>query len=175
MPPSSVAANASKGMYGAGTPWLEGGGVAQRLGLAVRRERGAWEVAAGVELGRGDVRAQDLTIQQLETLAYADLRWRVPLGVALPYVGARAGGGWVHQTFERDQERMVQAVFGQSAIPGRDGAVGLALLTAGAEIPFAARLFARLEAFGGAVVPHLAAGWTARPYAGGRAAVGWRW
>jgi hypothetical protein len=161
--------------YSAGGPWLEGEGVVQRLGAAIRRERGAWEIAAGLDVGRGTLRAQGLSIHQLETAAYGDLRWRVPVGAWLPYLGLRLGGGWVHQTLDRDQQQAIETVFGQGPLPARDGIVGLALLTAGVEVPLADRVLLRVEGFGGGVAPHLASGWGARPTAGARAAVGWRW
>jgi hypothetical protein len=161
--------------YAAGTPWLEGEGLTHRVDLAVRRERGAWEVAGGVELGRGELRGQDLTIRQLETLAHVDGRWRLPVDTALVTLGLRAGVGWVHQSLERDQEAALQAIFGQGALPARDGLVAVSLATGGVELPLTARLFARGELFGGALAPHLATGWVARPLAGARVGLGWRW
>ena len=161
--------------YSAGGSWLEGEGLMQRLGMALRREHGAWEVAAGVDVGRGDLRGQDLTIRQLETLGYGDLRWRVPAAAYLPYLGLRMGVGWIHQSLERDQEQTLQRVFGQGPLPSRDGVAGLGLLTAGVEVPLEARVLARVEGFGGVVTPHLASGWMARPNGGARVAVGWRW
>jgi Caspase domain len=161
--------------YTAGGPWLEGAGLVQRLGASVRSERGAWELAAGLDVGRGALRGQDLSIHQLETAAYGDLRWRVPEGPWLPYLGLRLGGGWVHQTLERDQEQAIQTAFGQGPLPARDGVVGLGFLTAGVEVPLADRVLARVEGFGGAVAPHLASGWSLRPTGGARATVGWRW
>jgi hypothetical protein len=173
--PGPVLTRAVELGYSAGAPWLEGEGIVQRLGLALRRERGALEIAAGVDGGRGALGNQELTIHQWELLGYVDGRWRFPVGVWLPYLGVRGGAGWVHQTLERDQEQTIQSVFGQGRLPARDGMVGVALVTAGTEVPLAPRLLARIEAFGGAVAPHLAGGWTARPHGGGRVAVGWRW
>ena len=161
--------------YSAGAPWLEGEGLVQRIGLALRREQGTWEIAAGVDVGQGDLRGQELAIRQLETLGYGDLRARVPVGAYLPYLGLRIGAGWVHQTLERDQEQTVQRVFGQGSIPARNGLVTLGLLTAGVEVPLAARLLARVEGFGGGVAPRLASGWSLRPHGGARVALGWRW
>ena len=161
--------------YGAGAPWVQGEGVVQRIGLALRQERGAWELAAGVDVGQGSLRGQDLTIHNVETLGYGDLRWRVPAGAYLPYLGLRLGAGWVHQSLQREQEQTLQAVFGQGPLPDRDGVVMLGLLTAGVEVPLAARVLARVEGFAGGVAPRLAAGWTIHANGGARVAMGWRW
>jgi hypothetical protein len=60
-------------------------------------------------------------------------------------------------------------------MPARNGLVTLGLLTAGVEVPLAARLLARVEGFGGGVAPRLGSGWTLRPHGGARVALGWRW
>jgi hypothetical protein len=51
----------------------------------------------------------------------------------------------------------------------------LGLLTAGVEVPLAARVLARVEGFGGGVAPRLAPGWRVHANGGARVAMGWRW
>jgi hypothetical protein len=173
--PRAIRPRALEVGYALSSPVIPGQGLAQRVSLGLRRERGPWDVGASVSAGLASIRGEALSIDQTELWGHLDLRWRVPIGWLLPYLGARGGAALVHQSFTRDQESMIQEVFDVSAMTARNGLAAEALATTGLEIPLATTLSARAEATFGVAAARLEAGWEGRPSVGARAALGWRW
>jgi Caspase domain len=154
---------------------LDGQSLGPRLSLGLRRERGPWELAVGVELGQASFRGRSLDIEQRELFAHLSVRWRLPLGWLLPYLGARAGAGLIHQSLVRDQEDVIQDVLGKPPIADKVGGAGTGHVLAGVEVPLSLRTGLRAEAQGGAIAPRLESGWQLRPAIGFHLSGLWRW
>lgn len=158
---------------GVGTGTVAGNDPIPRMGVSLGRELGPWALSGGVEFGADAFRGQQLEITQSELWGFVDARLRMPLSWALPYIGARAAFGWIHQAFERDQERVIREVLAMNEMPSRDGSAGQLLLGLGLELPWS-RVVLRVEAFGGATASRVDAELRARPMALVRIATGWR-
>ncbi len=156
-----------------GTGTVAGSGLTPRIGVALGRERGPLAFSAGFEFGLDRFRAEMLSVDQRELWGFAEARLRMPIAWTLPFVGARAGVGFIHQSFTRDQERVIREVFAVGPVPARDGVAGQLLLAAGLELPFS-RVLLRIDAAGGATVTDTDRGLRARPAAFGRLIGGWR-
>jgi hypothetical protein len=156
-----------------GTGTVAGSGLTPRALVALGRERGRWAFAGGFELGLDRFRARMLSIDQRELWGFGEVRLRMPIDWTLPFVSARAGLGWIHQSFARDQERVIREVFAVGSVPARDGVAGQLLLAAGLELPFS-RILLRIDAAGGVTAAQTERGLRARPAAFGRLVGGWR-
>jgi hypothetical protein len=153
---------------------VAGAGLTPAVGAALRRERGPWAFAVGVELTAADFAAREVDVAQRELWGRVDAHLRWPIAWTLPYLGMSLGGGWIHQSFVRPDERVIHEVFGVSGVPDRDGFAGQALLTAGLELPLTGRMLFGLEGGGGVIVVRLAHGWTVLPAALARLSGGFR-
>jgi hypothetical protein len=144
--------------FGVRSGVVEGAGITPMLGAALVHDRGPWAFAIGVEAGLVDFAAQGISAAQREFWGRGDARWRWPVGWMLPYVGLSLGVGWIHQTFERPEERVIREVFG-SRVPARDGVAARIVPTVGLEVPLSGRLALRVEGGAGLNVARTAAGW----------------
>jgi len=152
---------------------VDGAGLTPALGAALARERGPWTFAVGFELARVGFEAQRIGASQREFWGRLDTRLRWPVAWLLPYLGMSVGVGWIHQSFERPQERVIREVFG-SGVSDLDGLALRLLLTAGLELPLTGRVTMRLEAGGGVNLAHTQRGVRALPAALGALSAGLR-
>lgn len=156
-----------------GTGVVSGSGVTPRLGVALGRELGPWALSGGFDFGVDSFRGAQMDIDQSELWASAEARLRMPWGWTLPYVGANAAVGWVHQSFMRDREEAIRAVFDKGGVPARNGPAGQLRIALGIELPWQ-RWLLRVEGAGGVMLSPVDEGLLARPLVLGRLISGFR-
>jgi hypothetical protein len=156
-----------------GTGVVSGSGSTPRLGVALGREYGPWALAGGIDFGVDRFRGQRMDIDQRELWASFDARLRSPWGFTLPFVSAHGAVGWVHQSFTRDHEARIQAVFAEESMPARDGPAGQLRAGFGIELPWS-RWLLRVEGAGGVMLSPVDDGLLVRPLVLGRVMSGWR-
>jgi hypothetical protein len=123
-----------------------------RIGAGFSRELGPWAYSLGLDWGMRQIRANELWIQQQEVWTGAELRLRWPLSWMLPFLGARAAAGLMHQTLERDEEQRIRRYFGGTGLPDRYGVGAELFATAGLDLPLQRTILRLTAAFGGDLV-----------------------
>jgi hypothetical protein len=159
--------------FGVHTGSVDGAGLTPAVGVALLRERGPWTFAIGLELAYVEFAAQQLATSQRECWGRLDARLRWPVSWILPYLGMSFGVGWIHQSFQRPQERVIREVFG-SRVPDIDGVAGRLLLTGGLELPISGVVTLRLEGGGGGNLANTQGGLRMSPAAQAALSVGLR-
>jgi hypothetical protein len=154
------------------TSTVAGKGTGPRVGLGLSRERGPYAYSAALEAGGQDFGARQLEVRQRDVWAAVELRRRWALAWVLPFVGARAALGWLHQALEYANEDTLYTA-ATADLRAQTGLAGEMFLLAGVELP-ARRLMVRPQLGVGAFVSRTAAGLHVLPAALGRIDLGLR-
>lgn len=128
------------------TPQLDGSGAEWRAGLGLRRGFDAWWAGVSALGSYRQFRGQQLTVAESSGALRVDGGYRFLQWAVVPLVGLVAEGRVVHQVATRDDEALLQQLYGTGPLPPVT-AFGVSVgPLAGAEIALGERFFAQARA-----------------------------
>src|SRR5581483_2024017 len=122
---------------------LQGNGGRWRAGLGYRYTWDAFWLGAGLGAGYWPSSAQQQQLSTRETQVGLTFTggYRFLARTLVPFIGLLGEVRWLHQTYLRDNEALLEATFKVGPVPPRD-TVGFAIgAIAGLEVPLAERFF----------------------------------
>lgn len=146
---------AQKGGYLEVRPWallvvgalqdeqLDGTGAEWRAGLGVRRGLGAWWVGGALVTSHRRFRGQQLTVAETSGALRAEGGYRFLEWPVVPLVGLTVEGRVLHQQATRDDEQLLQQLYGTGPLPAATTFGFSVGPLVGAEVALGQRFFAQ--------------------------------